>query len=118
VASLAVTYLHVFPFSPRPGTEAARRPRLPVGEVQARAKVMRLLGQAKKTAFFQGQVGKVREVLVEGPGPERGSLRGLSDNYLRVALPGPPEWRNRRVPVLLREVQGEMMVGEAIRPPE
>ena len=52
VESLPVTYLHVFPFSPRPGTPAARLPRVPPGEVQTRAKIMRELGQMKKRQFL------------------------------------------------------------------
>ena len=48
VAELPVTYLHVFPYSPRPGTPAADLPPLPANLVQERARIMRELGQAKK----------------------------------------------------------------------
>jgi threonylcarbamoyladenosine tRNA methylthiotransferase MtaB len=116
VAALPVAYLHVFPFSPRPGTPAADLPRLPEREVKARARRLRELGQAKKREFYQSQIGKVVEVLVEGPAGPVGRLKGLSANYLRVALPGPVTWRNRRVPVLLKEMQGEVLAGEAFTP--
>jgi threonylcarbamoyladenosine tRNA methylthiotransferase MtaB len=118
VESLPATYLHVFPFSPRPGTPAAHLPCLPGREVQARAQIMRDLGRMKKAAFYRSQLGQVREVLVEGPGTQAGWLRGLSDNYLRIACPGPPRWRNRRLLVRFQEVQGEVMVGEVLRPSE
>jgi threonylcarbamoyladenosine tRNA methylthiotransferase MtaB len=114
VAGLPAAYLHVFPFSPRPGTPAAELPRLPERKVKARAQRLRELGQAKKRKFYQGQVGKVVEVVVEGPGGTAGWLKGLSANYLRVLLPGPMDWRNRRLPVLLRELRGEVLVGEAL----
>ena len=52
VAALPATYLHVFPFSPRPGTPAAALPPLPGGVVRERARVMRSLGQAKKLQFL------------------------------------------------------------------
>ncbi len=90
VAELPVTYLHVFPYSPRPGTPAADLPPLPANLVQERARIMRELGQAKKTAFLESQLGQVREVLVEGPAEPEGWLQGLSDHYLRVTFPGPP----------------------------
>jgi len=115
VENLPVTYLHVFPFSPRPGTAAHTLRPLPGKEVQRRARIMRELGRLKKTAFYQAQVGMMGEVLVEGPGPRRpGWLRGLSPNYLRVLIPGPPEWRNRRLTVKFLQVQGEIIVGEVI----
>lgn len=113
VESLPATYLHVFPYSPRPGTPAAELPPLPGGEIQRRAQVMRELGRLKKRQFLQGQLGQVREVLVEGPAPQRGWLQGLSDNYLRVLLPGPPDWRNQLRKVRFLEIQGELVVGEA-----
>lgn len=115
VESLPVAYLHVFPFSPRPGTAAAQLPRLAVKEIQARARIMRQLGQLKKLEFQQSQLGKMREVLVEGPALQGGWLKGLSDNYLRVIFPGPLEWRNHRLMVLFQKVQGEAVVGEAVR---
>ncbi len=114
VASLPATYLHVFPFSPRPGTPAALMPRVAAGEVRERAKVMRDLGRLKKQQFLQSQLGKVREVLVEGPASESGWLQGLSDNYLRVVFPGPPGWRNQRIWVRLVGLQREVMTGEAV----
>jgi threonylcarbamoyladenosine tRNA methylthiotransferase MtaB len=115
VETLPVAYLHVFPFSPRPGTQAQTLRRLPGQEVQHRARAMRKLAQDRKAAFYQGQVGQVGEVMVEGPIPGRpGWLKGLSANYLRVVLSGPPAWQNRRVGVRFLEVREGQMVGEVI----
>jgi threonylcarbamoyladenosine tRNA methylthiotransferase MtaB len=114
VADLPVAYLHVFPFSPRPGTPAADLRPLPEQAVKARARRLRELGKAKKQEFYQSQLGKVVEVLVEGPAKPEGWLTGLSPNYLRVLLPGPMAWHNRRLPVLLREMRGEALAGEAL----
>jgi threonylcarbamoyladenosine tRNA methylthiotransferase MtaB len=114
VAALPAAYLHVFPFSPRPGTAAAGMPRPPGAVVQERARVMRDLGRLKRAQFLQRQAGQVRQVLVEGPAGEPGWLRGLSDNYLRVLLPGPRQWRNRVLKVRMTGAQGEVMVGEAL----
>jgi threonylcarbamoyladenosine tRNA methylthiotransferase MtaB len=114
VDSLPATYLHVFPYSPRPGTPAADLPPLPGNLVQERARIMRELGQAKKTQFLKAQIGQVREVLVEGPAEQEGWLQGLSDHYLRVTFPGPPAMRNRIVKVRLLARQGDGLVGEAV----
>jgi threonylcarbamoyladenosine tRNA methylthiotransferase MtaB len=112
VESLPVTYLHVFPFSPRPGTPAAAMPRVAAREVQARARIMRDLGQVKKMRFIEAQIGRTGEVLVETPAPQGGWLRGLSGHYLRVLLPGPLSLRNQIVTVRFRQVRGESLIGE------
>ena len=52
---------------------------------------------------------------MEGPAPQRGWLKGLSDNYLRVVLPGPPSLRNRRLLVRFRSLEGEVMAGEVVK---
>jgi threonylcarbamoyladenosine tRNA methylthiotransferase MtaB len=114
VAALPVTYLHVFPFSARPGTPAAQMTPLPAREIRERARVMRDLGRKKKMEFLQAQIGLVREVLVEGPAPQAGWLQGLSDHYLRVVFPGPKEWRNRRLRVRFLHLMGEALAGEVV----
>jgi threonylcarbamoyladenosine tRNA methylthiotransferase MtaB len=113
LARLPVTYLHVFPYSPRPGTPAACLTPLANGrQVQLRAQELRRLGEQKKRAFYGQHVGQVVEVLVEGEVPGRpGWVRGWTPNYLRVHLPGHGEWANRFVPVRLQEVRGQVLVG-------
>jgi threonylcarbamoyladenosine tRNA methylthiotransferase MtaB len=68
VDECAITYLHVFPFSARPGTAAARMPQLEPALVRERAQRLRLLGEARLTAFLEGEVGRSRTVLVEHDG--------------------------------------------------
>jgi threonylcarbamoyladenosine tRNA methylthiotransferase MtaB len=112
VVELMATYLHVFPFSPRPGTAAAQLAPVPAGLMRQRARVMRDLGRLRKVRFLEAQLGQVREVLVEGPAPQAGWLQGLSDNYLRVVFPGPLSLHNRRLLVRFGAVQGEVVAGE------
>ncbi len=102
------TYLHVFPFSPRPGTPAAALPRLcDDRQAAARAKDLRQLAAERKQRFLQRQVGVVTEVLVEGQvAGQPGMVTGLTPNYVRVNLPGPKEWANRLVRVRLTEPLG------------
>jgi threonylcarbamoyladenosine tRNA methylthiotransferase MtaB len=117
VRDLPVTYLHVFPYSPRPSTPAAALKPLPGKVVQERARIMRELGRQKKQQFQESQLGQVREVLVEGPASLPGHLQGLSDNYLRVLFPGPMEWRNQLVKVRLLARRDELLAGEATGEP-
>ncbi|SMC18829.1 threonylcarbamoyladenosine tRNA methylthiotransferase MtaB [Desulfacinum hydrothermale DSM 13146] len=87
IQNLPLTYLHVFPFSPRPGTPAAELPGRVVGpELKERAKALRDLARKKKRAFEQRFVGRRLEVLVETRTQE-GLWSGTSENYLHVVLP-------------------------------
>ena len=60
-----LTFLHVFPFSPRPGTPAARMPPVPVEQVNDRAARLRTHGRMRLAAFLKDEVGKARRILVE-----------------------------------------------------
>jgi threonylcarbamoyladenosine tRNA methylthiotransferase MtaB len=60
-----LTFLHVFPFSPRPGTPAARMPQVPRDVVKDRARRLREKGEAVRRAHLDAEVGRVRRVLVE-----------------------------------------------------
>ncbi len=62
-----LTYLHVFPFSPRPGTPAARMPQLAPATVKARAARLRAKGDARLQQFLGEQIGRTVDVLVERP---------------------------------------------------
>ena len=65
VDDCGLTYLHVFPFSPRPGTPAARMPQLDKALVKERAKRLRLRGEERLQRFLANEVGATRSVLVE-----------------------------------------------------
>jgi len=60
-----LTYLHVFPFSPRPGTPAARMPQLDKTVIKERARLLRLKGQDRLRAFLANEIGATRQVLIE-----------------------------------------------------
>ena len=97
----AFTYCHVFPYSPRRGTTAAKASdQLPVVEIRARARALRQLGAAKRRAFAAAQVGRTLDVLVEaGRDAASGGLVGYSRNYARVVVAGPASWINTCVRV-------------------
>lgn len=82
IGRLRLTHLHVFPYSPRPGTPAANWKRLPGDVVKRRAQELREAGERVRAASLQDFVGKTVRVLVEEAG------RGYSEHYLPVAFEG------------------------------
>jgi threonylcarbamoyladenosine tRNA methylthiotransferase MtaB len=78
-----LTFLHVFPFSPRPGTPAERMPQLPRDVVRERARALREAGARALGRFLDGEVGATRDVLVEGDG------HGRTPQYAGVRFAGP-----------------------------
>lgn len=67
VRECGLTFLHVFPFSPRKGTPAARMPQVKGPEIKARAARLRAAGDAALAAHLSAQVGATHRVLMEGP---------------------------------------------------
>jgi threonylcarbamoyladenosine tRNA methylthiotransferase MtaB len=71
VEECGLTYLHVFPFSPRPGTPAARMPQVARQIVKDRARRLRLHGEAALRRHLDAEIGSVRRVLTESRGSGR-----------------------------------------------
>jgi threonylcarbamoyladenosine tRNA methylthiotransferase MtaB len=86
--ALPVTYLHVFSYSPRPGTAAAGFADQVQEDVKKRrCQALRRLSAQKALAFRRMLLGTTAEVLVEGARTQTdGTVTGLTDNYVRVAL--------------------------------
>jgi len=68
VDECGLTYLHVFPYSPRPGTPAAQMPQVPGPVRRERAARLRAHGQTKLNDFLRARIGNRAQVLVEMPG--------------------------------------------------
>jgi threonylcarbamoyladenosine tRNA methylthiotransferase MtaB len=86
VDALPFTYLHVFPFSVRPDTPAGRLPEpVPPPLVQARARALRELGDAKARAYRARRVGASADGVVTGRG--NGTVEVLTEDYLSLYLP-------------------------------
>ncbi|MGG1923980.1 tRNA (N(6)-L-threonylcarbamoyladenosine(37)-C(2))-methylthiotransferase MtaB [Chryseobacterium sp. NRRL B-14798] len=81
---LPITYLHVFTYSERENTEAAAMDGVvPVAERKKRNKMLRILSEKKKMAFYQTQLGKTLPVLWEHENKD-GKMFGFTENYVRV----------------------------------
>ncbi|MFH1008671.1 MAG: tRNA (N(6)-L-threonylcarbamoyladenosine(37)-C(2))-methylthiotransferase MtaB [Candidatus Latescibacterota bacterium] len=113
IEELPLSHLHVFPFSRRPGTQAAGMTN-PVGEdvKKERAAVLRRIGEAKRRAFSKQFVGHTLPVLFEGKRDRKtGLLTGLSDNYIRILAGGEDAWMGRIVHVRLTGMGNGKMHG-------
>ncbi len=82
VEECGLTFLHVFPYSPRPGTPAARMPQVAGRAIKERAKRLRVAGEAALQQRLQSERGKTREVLIES------DSQGRTEHYLPVAVVG------------------------------
>ena len=80
VADCGLTFLHVFPFSARQGTPAARMPRVPGPAIKDRAARLRAVGDAALGAHLAAQVGRTHRILTEGP------RLGRTPQFTEVAL--------------------------------
>ncbi|WP_426443518.1 tRNA (N(6)-L-threonylcarbamoyladenosine(37)-C(2))-methylthiotransferase MtaB [Bradyrhizobium genosp. P] len=75
-----LTFLHVFPYSKRPGTPAARMPQVAGGAIKERAKRLRAAGEAALQRRLGAEIGSVREVLIES------NRQGRTEHFLPVAI--------------------------------
>ena len=114
--NLPISYLHVFPYSPRKGTPAADFPDL-VNEkiIKERAGELRKLGRLKRKIFNNSCVGEDYPVIMEGwASNNRNNVKGLSDNYLKVIFPSHKLIRDSILSVRVEGVTNETVVGSII----
>ncbi len=112
VERLPVSYLHVFPYSKRPGTPAAKMARqVPQKIKEERVAVLRKLDHKKRTGFYGSRLGLVHPVLVESEKSANGLAKGFTDNYIPVHFEAKQENINRVVLVKLERVQDRFVIG-------
>lgn len=103
-----VVHGHIFPFSPRSGTPAARMPQLDRALVKARAAEMRAAAQARAHRWRASLIGTHQNLLVE-----RDGRTGHGENFVRIALPRPhPSHIGRIVPVTITGQDGDTLTAE------
>ena len=85
VEEAGLAFLHVFPFSPRPGTPAARMPQLPKAVVKERAARLRAAGEAGLVRHLDQQVGRTLAAIVERSGVAR------AEDFTEIAFEGDGE---------------------------
>jgi len=102
-----IAWLHVFPYSSRPGTAAARMPQVPVVERRARAARLRALGRSQATNFLRSRLGSLANVVVELDGSGRSEHFAPVRPLLRYAA-------REVVTLRLTKVVDGALLGEAI----
>ena len=114
IEALPFTYLHVFPYSDRTGTEAATRPdHVDRATVARRAARLRALGAAKALAFRRALAGRTEDVLVlETRDPATGALIGLTGHYVEVPFDGPDALMRRVARVRIGSAARGELAGE------
>jgi threonylcarbamoyladenosine tRNA methylthiotransferase MtaB len=91
---LDISYLHVFTYSERDDTEAAKMTSVVPKNVRSkRSKMLRGLSVKKRRAFYESQIGTKRKVLFESENKE-GYIHGFTENYVKVKSPWNPELVN------------------------
>ena len=109
-----LVFLHVFPYSPRGNTPAAKFGNQidPVVKKQRGAE-LRKLSQSKVEAFQRRFLGESLDVLFEGRREaQSGLLQGVTDNYIRVFSPGPDSVKDSVQPVILSHIEAERVIGQ------
>jgi threonylcarbamoyladenosine tRNA methylthiotransferase MtaB len=88
--SLDISYLHVFPYSERPNTYAVDiKPKVDGMQKAERSKMLHILSDKKRRAFYESQAGLKGQVLFEESAVP-GTMEGFSENYVRVVVPFDP----------------------------
>lgn len=102
-----LTWLHVFPYSPRPETPAARMPQVDGRAIKARAGQLRTAGQKAVSRHMRAQIGRDHMVLMENP------TLGRTEQFAQVTFAA-PQTEGSIVPARITAVQGEILIGQAI----
>jgi threonylcarbamoyladenosine tRNA methylthiotransferase MtaB len=115
LAQSPLTYLHVFSYSPRPGTAAASWPQVNSKVKKERARLLRDLSRRKNTSFRRLFVGKECEAIVvkkQKPGAEV-----LTSNYFKVFVPSCPHDEGKEVRVKITKVDAGKTTGQIVNLP-
>jgi threonylcarbamoyladenosine tRNA methylthiotransferase MtaB len=100
-----VVFGHIFPFSPRPGTPAARMPQVPRDITKARAAALRAAAERRRAAWQASLVGSVQQMLVE-----RDGIRGHAANFAPVRLAAPAA-AGSVLPVRISHIEDDTLIG-------
>ncbi|NER18483.1 tRNA (N(6)-L-threonylcarbamoyladenosine(37)-C(2))-methylthiotransferase MtaB [Spongiivirga citrea] len=107
---LNISYLHVFTYSERENTVAAKMNGVVPKNVRSkRSKMLRGLSVKKRRAFYESQLGSIRNVLFEGENKE-GYIQGFTENYVKVKAPWHPDLVNTIQEVELTKIDKDGLV--------
>jgi threonylcarbamoyladenosine tRNA methylthiotransferase MtaB len=107
VTEADLTYLHVFPYSPREGTPAARMPQVSARLARQRASVLRQEGDRQFAKLRDSRIGRIENVLVEHGGI------GRTEQFVPVAMPDSPA--GQLIPVRITGSSADKLLGDVLR---
>jgi len=107
---LPISYLHVFKYSERQNTEAfSMKKKVPTNIRNKRSNMLRMLSIKKRRSFYESQIGKKTNILLEGEN-KNGYIHGFTRNYVKVRAPWNPDLVNQIVYASLKEIDEEGFV--------
>ena len=115
IEGLAISYLHVFPYSKRPGTSAATMPEQVPGPLkEERAALLTAVGRQKRRDFYARQIGTVQRVLAEGGKNPYKMMKGFTENYVPVYFEAHTSLENQIVTVQIERVEDSKVFGRLV----
>jgi threonylcarbamoyladenosine tRNA methylthiotransferase MtaB len=112
--NLPITYIHTFPFSPRPNTLAAKMPNQNNFAVKKkRSNALKALSDGKRMEYMASQVHKILDIIIEAQGSDNTSS-GTSSNYLKVKMPPNGYPKGTFVRVRIANIEGNYLNGELV----
>lgn len=104
-----IVHGHIFPYSARTGTPAARMPQVDGRTIKARAKKLRAAVAARHDAWQTSLIGTVQQVLIE-----KDSVSGHAANFAKVRMARDDDAIGRIVPLRIANIQNDILIGEPI----
>ena len=107
INGLDISYLHVFPYSERSNTSAAKmKDKVHLYKRNDRTEMLRILSEKKKHAFYQSQINTNSKVLFENE--EKGTkMYGFTENYIKIEADYDPLYINETTSVLLTGINSQ-----------
>jgi len=114
--NLPISYIHVFTYSKRKGTPAAKMEnQIPQEIKKIRNNKLTELAAGKNLKFRRGQLNQELEVLIELTRDRKtGLLKGRSDNYIPVLINGKDDLKNKLIKVVITEIDQDITKGEVL----
>jgi len=110
--SCGAYYLHVFPFSARPGTKAALMGgKVPEGVKKERVRALKRLDAKMRETFHRRFTGSQAHIIPEGKRYPGHYMRGYTDNYIPVYVPYDKKLENRIVEITIDRLEGARVMG-------
>ncbi len=120
VKNSPLNWLHIFPFSPRPGTKAEKfKNKVPFETIKKRCQILKDLIAQKREKFLEKEIGQTRKVVLEKFDEQK--WKGISENYipvfLTIELPD-PDLKGKIVKAIFKNKKGDHLIGEVLSIPQ